>query len=226
MERLRDPYLQILYEREGGGHDAKCRCGYSVANWRCVDCIGSPPRCASCCRDEHTRDPFHRVEVWSGTHYTRGSLRHLGVAIHVGHAGELCPASQAQGMGRGPVKPGTPVTPTGPWEPVPPPRPATLPPASEEDNGALATQSTSEEIHTPLSGPPRLFYPTPKSLPRAGLFSASSSPEPSTPTHRLIRPLPHRLPRNNSHIPLSTAATTHSLSRGNLVHRTTDAVNQ
>ena len=35
--------------------------------------------------------PFHRIEKWTGTHFTATSLKSLGYILHLGHSGEQCP---------------------------------------------------------------------------------------------------------------------------------------
>ncbi|KAF9785274.1 hypothetical protein BJ322DRAFT_1108728 [Thelephora terrestris] len=33
----------------------------------------------------HSREPFHRVQHWTGTHFTHASLKDLGAVFHLGH---------------------------------------------------------------------------------------------------------------------------------------------
>ncbi|KDQ56924.1 hypothetical protein JAAARDRAFT_131973, partial [Jaapia argillacea MUCL 33604] len=59
--------------------------------WRCTNCLGCPLLCASCCRTTHRRLPYHRVEEWKGDSFEPGWLSSVGIEIHLGHLGEICP---------------------------------------------------------------------------------------------------------------------------------------
>ncbi|KAH9941380.1 hypothetical protein B0H21DRAFT_697092, partial [Amylocystis lapponica] len=39
-------------------------CRVEEATWRCLHCFGRPTYCTLCCRKQHERNPFHRVEKW------------------------------------------------------------------------------------------------------------------------------------------------------------------
>ncbi|KDQ49013.1 hypothetical protein JAAARDRAFT_144073, partial [Jaapia argillacea MUCL 33604] len=58
---------------------------------RCTDCLGSPLLCGSCCRDWHRHLPYHRVEEWKGEYFQPSWLSSLGIEIHLGHGGNICP---------------------------------------------------------------------------------------------------------------------------------------
>lgn len=68
-------------------------CKAVMGTWRCQDCLGMPEYCTGCCRSLHSRDVFHRVEIWNGECYTPASLSRAGVYIHLGHGGDSCPTS-------------------------------------------------------------------------------------------------------------------------------------
>ena len=73
--------------------DAQCgSCESHEDLWRCLDCLGQPTECTSCCARSHRRLPFHRVEQWVGNFFKPAWLRQVGVAIHLGHGGEPCPS--------------------------------------------------------------------------------------------------------------------------------------
>ncbi|KAF8966829.1 hypothetical protein BDZ97DRAFT_1589062, partial [Flammula alnicola] len=57
----------------------------------CADCLGNPVLCMQCCQNSHEDHPFHRIEIWSGTHFSPGWLWQTGMAIHLGHRGNHCP---------------------------------------------------------------------------------------------------------------------------------------
>ncbi|KAI1785518.1 hypothetical protein LXA43DRAFT_874969, partial [Ganoderma leucocontextum] len=59
--------------------------------WRCLDCVGWGTFCAKCCRANHIYQPLHRVEHWTGTHYTPASLCSVHISISLGHCGRACP---------------------------------------------------------------------------------------------------------------------------------------
>ena len=56
--------------------------------------MGEPAYCDRCCAKEHDRLPFHRIEVWKGTHYSPAWLWQAGVCIFLGHRGLPCPNIQ------------------------------------------------------------------------------------------------------------------------------------
>ncbi|KAF8259615.1 hypothetical protein EI94DRAFT_1468206, partial [Lactarius quietus] len=59
--------------------------------WRCSDCFPAPILCRECCRDSHQRLPFHRVQKWTGKYFMPSWLREIGVNLHLGHSGDVCP---------------------------------------------------------------------------------------------------------------------------------------
>ncbi|TFK60280.1 hypothetical protein BDN72DRAFT_739722, partial [Pluteus cervinus] len=68
-----------------------CQCGNVDAIYRCVDCFHSSLLCSTCIVATHTLNPFHRLETWRGTYFSRVSLNSLGGTIHLGHGGQRCP---------------------------------------------------------------------------------------------------------------------------------------
>src|SRR5882757_4269771 len=88
----RSHYLDILLDAEAQNADGRCLgCDNHDATWRCNECFGRPSYCSSCCKQTHARHPFHRVESWTGSFFQPSWLRHVGVCIHLGHGGGLCP---------------------------------------------------------------------------------------------------------------------------------------
>jgi hypothetical protein len=102
-----DDYLEILVQHEGYPGDRVCQkgCGRE-GNWRCLDCFGKPLFCTECCRSEHSRHPFHRVEVWCGRYFAPSSLSAVGVVLHLAHGGLPCPNAQDDGWEDDPDDPG------------------------------------------------------------------------------------------------------------------------
>ncbi|KAI9449558.1 hypothetical protein BJY52DRAFT_1126677, partial [Lactarius psammicola] len=58
---------------------------------KCSDCFGANVFCKVCCLSVHKRSPFHRLLLWTGSHYAPMSLYSLGYLLCLGHAGEPCP---------------------------------------------------------------------------------------------------------------------------------------
>lgn len=100
MDESRDQYLETLYDFEGGGDTAMCRCGVG-ALWRCLNCLPTRSFCARCLRLEHLSHPLHRVESWTGSHYASAWLQSVHVQIHLGHGGLPCPGEAASGQAVG-----------------------------------------------------------------------------------------------------------------------------
>lgn len=85
----RNLYLHELLDRNAS--TKVCLTCKKEANWRCLDCFAGPGYCTECCRTSHSRDPFHRIERWTGTFYERSWLWKVGSVIHLGHQGDRCP---------------------------------------------------------------------------------------------------------------------------------------
>ena len=90
------PDLQrsILYNAHHRGLGNPCECGSSEAIFRCTGaekCCDLPLQCKSCIVQAHQSLPFHRIEVWSGTHFLMSSLHALNYILHLGHHGKRCP---------------------------------------------------------------------------------------------------------------------------------------
>ena len=87
-----DPYLNCLLNYEGVPATAMCQsCMSAPFEWRCSDCFPALVLCKECCRKSHQRLPFHRVQKWMGKYFMRSSLQEVGVSLHLGHSGDLCP---------------------------------------------------------------------------------------------------------------------------------------
>lgn len=85
-------YLNEILHREAPPADRLCAsCKTTEGSWRCTDCLGQPILCNQCCQSSHFKLPFHRVEHWTGNHFTPAWLWKAGVVIHLGHNGDPCP---------------------------------------------------------------------------------------------------------------------------------------
>lgn len=47
--------------------------------------------CRGCTLVVHRHQPFHRLEIWNGSSFSKSSLFKLGFVLHVGHGGQQCP---------------------------------------------------------------------------------------------------------------------------------------
>lgn len=89
----RQAYLDEILHREAPPTDWVCAaCTVTEGSWRCTDCLGQPVLCNQCCRSSHFKLPFHRVEHWTGNHFTQAWLWKAGVVIHLGHNRNPCPS--------------------------------------------------------------------------------------------------------------------------------------
>ena len=91
--------MHCLLKNEALSHDKCMSCHTRRSIWRCLDCIRGNSYCTHCFRDRHVLLPFHRVEHWTGTHFTPAWLFQVGVEIHLGHNGLPCPNRQNQDAG-------------------------------------------------------------------------------------------------------------------------------
>ncbi|KIK76887.1 hypothetical protein PAXRUDRAFT_168533, partial [Paxillus rubicundulus Ve08.2h10] len=85
-------YLDILLQLEGPPKPWKCSHCLGDGTYKCPDCFRRPLFCTSCCRENHRTHPFHWVEQWTGTHFQESSLRLVGLILHLGHDGGVCPS--------------------------------------------------------------------------------------------------------------------------------------
>jgi len=71
----------------------KCLTGGCLYEGRiqCRDCDMDGLYCDKCILQSHRRLPFHILEFWADTHFTRTTLQHLGLILHLNHSGEACP---------------------------------------------------------------------------------------------------------------------------------------
>ncbi|KAJ7478024.1 hypothetical protein B0H11DRAFT_2234353 [Mycena galericulata] len=61
------------------------RCGAHEPTNRCWDCFWPELLCTACIAAGHAEQPLHRIEIWNGEKWVTGSLREIGVRIHLGH---------------------------------------------------------------------------------------------------------------------------------------------
>ena len=85
-------YLQRIMVNQGHSKDRRCTSCGADGSWRCRDCLGFPIFCIGCCREQHSRHVFHRVQHWNSTYFEDVPLYQAGVALHFGHGGSPCPA--------------------------------------------------------------------------------------------------------------------------------------
>ncbi|KAI9061263.1 hypothetical protein FKP32DRAFT_1576322 [Trametes sanguinea] len=96
----RDLYLDELNRREGRGsfNNSKClRCPDQLAaknaSFRCTTCAPGPLRCATCIVEDHTDNPYHRIQEWTGRSFECSSLKALGLTVQLGHRHDGRPCS-------------------------------------------------------------------------------------------------------------------------------------
>ncbi|OSC96771.1 hypothetical protein PYCCODRAFT_1472340 [Trametes coccinea BRFM310] len=88
-------YLDELLRLEGRGDfaDHPCnKCGLVTDQvYRCIDCQDLALYCRRCVIDAHSRHPIHRIAHWKDCHFTRVTLKSLGLQLQLGHGiGEKC----------------------------------------------------------------------------------------------------------------------------------------
>lgn len=92
FEKLMPTLHASLLAREYDQNLGKsCGCGSPEAMYRCRSCAHSPLRCKLCILNDHHHTPWHHIDGWVGTHFSRTSLHHLGYRYRLGHGGGACP---------------------------------------------------------------------------------------------------------------------------------------
>lgn len=88
--------MKHLFLRYAGpSHDTVCHgCGKAEAQFRCKECWQGNILCKECLCSAHANNPFHFIEKWVTTHFTRCSLQSMGLILHFGHHGLQCPSAQ------------------------------------------------------------------------------------------------------------------------------------
>jgi hypothetical protein len=89
----RNMYLQRILAGEGISSSA-CESCQLPGRWRCLCCLGRPLFCRRCCRSQHQRLIFHRVQKWTGKFFQDASLWEVGVRLSIGHGGDNCPSQE------------------------------------------------------------------------------------------------------------------------------------
>ncbi|KAI0702837.1 hypothetical protein C8T65DRAFT_709367 [Cerioporus squamosus] len=95
-----DAYLDELMRLEGRGSYTEngCACGTkdAAAVYRCEDCCDLRLYCKTCTVASHAAHPLHRIRLWEDRHFSRVSLKSLGLRVQLGHQpGETCINPQA-----------------------------------------------------------------------------------------------------------------------------------
>ncbi|KAJ2914486.1 hypothetical protein MD484_g5955, partial [Candolleomyces efflorescens] len=91
-----EKYLSSMITLEGRGSDANtcpgCKSTGEGVVYRCLTCDGGGLWCSKCVLATHRYHPLHRIQVWTGDHFTKCSLKMLGLRIQLGHSpGDQCP---------------------------------------------------------------------------------------------------------------------------------------
>lgn len=97
-------YLEHILAQEVPAVMDEATCGHEL-QWRCVSCVGAPTFCTTCCRNDHKRHVFHRIERWQGDFFQAAALLDVGVHVHLGHGGDPCPQLQKFELGVNDYKP-------------------------------------------------------------------------------------------------------------------------
>lgn len=84
-------YLSIILECEHPALTEECQvCHQVTANIRCLSCQTGYMWCGPCAVTSHIRNPFHRIQQWTGRFYDNITLRDLGYVFNLGHNGAPC----------------------------------------------------------------------------------------------------------------------------------------
>ncbi|RDB23287.1 hypothetical protein Hypma_009705 [Hypsizygus marmoreus] len=100
-ELYRGLYLDELIRWEGRGDVREVKgCPDCIARkvkdvgdaeYRCAECFLLDLVCSVCCVRRHRRNPLHRVERWTGTHFVQTTLKDMGLRIQLNHVSMQCP---------------------------------------------------------------------------------------------------------------------------------------
>ncbi|KAF7321835.1 CxC2 domain-containing protein [Mycena kentingensis (nom. inval.)] len=74
---------------------ARCNSPSAQPKYRCSECSNRALLCGTCIVEEHSTNPLHWIEAWTGVFFQRTSLQSLGLRIQLAHPrGEACPMPQ------------------------------------------------------------------------------------------------------------------------------------
>ncbi|KLO04227.1 hypothetical protein SCHPADRAFT_808133, partial [Schizopora paradoxa] len=62
---------------------------------RCLDCLPSAAKCATCIIGDHVEEPFHQIEQWTGKFWLKTSLTDIGLVVNLGHGRGSCASPTA-----------------------------------------------------------------------------------------------------------------------------------
>ncbi|KAJ7156814.1 hypothetical protein C8R43DRAFT_1125395 [Mycena crocata] len=90
VEENREEFLRELLRAEGRGDHreyAVCPgCATENAEYRCKSCLmGGEMLCKACVVQRHQGNPLHPIELWTGVHFEKKTLKQLGLRIQLGH---------------------------------------------------------------------------------------------------------------------------------------------
>jgi hypothetical protein len=84
-------YLDHLLDLEIPPNGDNClSCGFSEAQFRCLDCYGPSWWCQGCLIKTHSQHPFHRPQKWTCGSFENISLCDLGYVFVLGPSNSSC----------------------------------------------------------------------------------------------------------------------------------------
>nr|GAT42599.1 predicted protein [Mycena chlorophos] len=97
-QQYRNSFLQALLWHDGRGAEtyetcAHCHVDGQAAVYRCDDCVSGQMFCRECCVEAHRLLPLHSIQKWDSSrfHFTKKSLKELGLRAQLGHAASNVP---------------------------------------------------------------------------------------------------------------------------------------
>ncbi|THU79838.1 hypothetical protein K435DRAFT_696936, partial [Dendrothele bispora CBS 962.96] len=95
-----DSYLSELLRLDGRHYSmsqvtcSDCSTPVTSLGYRCLSCEDSRMYCKACMVGNHSQNPFHRIQLWNGSFFSRDTLRNLGFVLSLGHpTGQICPCA-------------------------------------------------------------------------------------------------------------------------------------
>jgi hypothetical protein len=88
-------YLARILASEAPPIEMLCSGCSSSGEWRCLECLGRPLFCQTCCRNAHRNNPLHKIQRWEKEYFKDSTLLEAGLTLYFGHGGKPCPSNHS-----------------------------------------------------------------------------------------------------------------------------------
>lgn len=92
LDRRHSILVEILWHESLPSKQFCSNCQESSSLYCCWDCFGTNMWCKECCVSTHMHAPFHRIQLWNGTHFEQSDLPTHELIMDLAHYPDDCPS--------------------------------------------------------------------------------------------------------------------------------------